>query len=264
MRRLLVGLVLGLAVMIAATGALAASLTFQIANGNSVVDPGTGGLINAVEYAWSNPLDTRLYGVGINVTSVSGVGTPVAGTYNIVNSALDFMTDAPVTFTGTPGISGQFDWATGLGVSQIALYGDIVDGLGNPLVNWLDTGIPLLAGYLTSMTITESYVVPGSLAYMVSYSAFMDNKNPDMLALFGLPYDPFAVDLQFSGSFAMTFFANDMPPPPDGSIPGGAFQSTYIGGGTLTNVYLPEAGTMMLLGSGLIGLAAWGRKKFRK
>jgi hypothetical protein len=42
------------------------------------------------------------------------------------------------------------------------------------------------------------------------------------------------------------------------SINGG---SLFLVGGPTP---VPEPGTMMLLGSGLIGLAAWGRKKFRK
>jgi hypothetical protein len=36
----------------------------------------------------------------------------------------------------------------------------------------------------------------------------------------------------------------------------------YVNNGSSTPV--PEPGTMMLLGSGLVGLAGWGRKKFRK
>jgi hypothetical protein len=33
---------------------------------------------------------------------------------------------------------------------------------------------------------------------------------------------------------------------------------------SLTQTPIPEPGTMMLLGSGLVGLAGWGRKKFKK
>ena len=46
-----------------------------------------------------------------------------------------------------------------------------------------------------------------------------------------------------------------------GIAPQGGSDS-YVNGGGSTPV--PEPGTMMLLGSGLVGLAGWGRKKFRK
>lgn len=42
----------------------------------------------------------------------------------------------------------------------------------------------------------------------------------------------------------------------------GQTTSAFFADGTTTPV--PEPGTMLLLGSGLIGLAGWGRKKFRK
>lgn len=51
--------------------------------------------------------------------------------------------------------------------------------------------------------------------------------------------------------------------PGPGNEGGGAISHVALYGGT-GETTIPEPGTMMLLGSGLIGLAGWGRKKFRK
>jgi hypothetical protein len=45
---------------------------------------------------------------------------------------------------------------------------------------------------------------------------------------------------------------------------GGGFVGATILTQSFHQTVIPEPGTMMLLGSGLVGLAGWGRKKFRK
>ena len=44
----------------------------------------------------------------------------------------------------------------------------------------------------------------------------------------------------------------------------GSFAFTSVVDQGYSTAPVPEPGTMMLLGSGLVGLAGWGRKKFRK
>jgi hypothetical protein len=171
--------------------------------------------------------DNPLSGRGITVDYVVGIGTPV-------NDGGRFFSDPDHAYL-------NFD------TGNLTSYSENVWHFGSGGFINIFYGTFLLTGTITNATVQP---LQGQ-GFNVTFGSFIDTKDPELLKFYGLP------DGNYSGGFNLQFTLDIDPS-------SGGFRSAKLLSGDVTNTTtVPEPATMLLLGSGLLGLIGI-RRKFKK
>ncbi|MHB9075557.1 MAG: hypothetical protein ACYC6G_18795 [Desulfobaccales bacterium] len=176
--------------------------------------------------------DGPLSGANIDVSFVQGEGTASH------DGEILLITGGVISFTtGNYSGGGTQEWDFGSGGSFKITGGIAALGIAD--------GTTLVEGSFDSATVYAAGAI-----FKIAFGDITDTKNPCLVTYFG--YD---ADQVFEGLMNLSFFVTVSPP--------GAFSSTgiSIGSGDLANTPVPIPPTMLLLGTGLLGLGLIPRRK---
>jgi hypothetical protein len=171
-----------------------------------------------------------LVGSDIDVDNVVGIGTPLSDgvMIDLKGAKLNFTTGGLTAFS-----DGTFTFAGGGTISIVIAQEPNSDAKGTEVV--------ILAGTFTGASVTSF-----GGTFKIAGASFLDRKNPELLAIYGLP------EQVYTGNFNISFNA---PTSIDG------FRSSVVLSGDITNTPVPEPITVLLVGTGLVGLGFASRKR---
>jgi len=198
----------------------------------AILPPNSG----SVSYAGgANPL----VGSNISVSSITGIGTSANSgvTATCVGCTLNFTTGA---LTGTTANSWNFG---GGGGTSVTLVGG---------VDFLDATPDIPAGStLMSGTFGDATVITlGGAGFSIVGSSFFNSANAALDSFYGVPPGQLIY-----GNLNIGITSAGGPTPP------GGFTSSQVLSGDVVGSEAPEPGTLLLLGSGLVGLGLMGWKR---